>query len=225
VNRRWLRLYPFVWRARYEDEMAQLIADVPLGPRPVVDLIRGSLDAWLSRELGHLGPSDRGPARPGSSAPETRRPSALWLSSLATATGLVSICLTLLRAVAVPGMVSVGAASSWWWIPVVARILFGGLILLIGLELVRHRHWWSAAAAIACGTGISILGAQWETTGTVSPHLVAQGAAGLHLYLTWWGWIADYWPLQFLLSVVAISCCVVAGGMAATGRRVTVPNA
>jgi hypothetical protein len=53
-----IRLYPRGWRARYGDEMAQLIADQPKTIRLAFDLIAGAIDARLHPQLsaGPTGP-------------------------------------------------------------------------------------------------------------------------------------------------------------------------
>jgi hypothetical protein len=48
-----LRLYPARWRARYGDEFAAVLAERPLGPFDVADVLLGALDAHLHlRGLG-----------------------------------------------------------------------------------------------------------------------------------------------------------------------------
>ena len=48
-----LRLYPARWRARYGDEFELVLADRPLGPFDVADVLLGALDAHLHlRGLG-----------------------------------------------------------------------------------------------------------------------------------------------------------------------------
>lgn len=48
-----LRLYPARWRARYSDEFEQVLAERPLGPFDVADVLLGALDAHLHlRGLG-----------------------------------------------------------------------------------------------------------------------------------------------------------------------------
>ena len=44
---RWLRLYPRDWRARYADELAELLDGRPFDRRVRLDLVRGALDAHL----------------------------------------------------------------------------------------------------------------------------------------------------------------------------------
>ncbi|TYB58530.1 hypothetical protein FXF51_36140 [Nonomuraea sp. PA05] len=44
-----LRLYPKVWRERYGEEVADLVASRPVRLRTVADLLTGAADAWLHR--------------------------------------------------------------------------------------------------------------------------------------------------------------------------------
>ncbi|GAA4988650.1 hypothetical protein HD597_007739 [Nonomuraea thailandensis] len=44
-----LRLYPKVWRERYGEEVADLVASRPVRLRTVADLAAGAADAWLHR--------------------------------------------------------------------------------------------------------------------------------------------------------------------------------
>jgi hypothetical protein len=56
-----LRLYPARWRARYADEFATLLAERPLGPFDVADILLGALDAHLHlRGLGSWSEHRRG---------------------------------------------------------------------------------------------------------------------------------------------------------------------
>ena len=43
--------YPRAWRARYGDELADLVAARPIGLRGAIDLVRGALDAYRHPEL------------------------------------------------------------------------------------------------------------------------------------------------------------------------------
>ena len=52
-----LRLYPARWRARYGDEFAVVLAERPLGPFDVADVLLGALDAHL--HLRGLGAASR----------------------------------------------------------------------------------------------------------------------------------------------------------------------
>jgi hypothetical protein len=56
-----LRLYPARWRTRYGDEFAALLAERPLGPFDVGDVLLGALDAQLHlRGLGSYSEHRRG---------------------------------------------------------------------------------------------------------------------------------------------------------------------
>jgi hypothetical protein len=56
-----LRCYPARWRARYGDEFEQVLADRPLGPFDVADVLLGALDAHLHlRGLGAASEHQRG---------------------------------------------------------------------------------------------------------------------------------------------------------------------
>ena len=56
-----LRLYPAHWRARYGDEFEALLAERPLGPFDVADVLLGALDAHLHlRGLGSWSEHRRG---------------------------------------------------------------------------------------------------------------------------------------------------------------------
>jgi hypothetical protein len=56
-----LRLYPARWRARYGDEFEQVLADRPLGPFDVADILLGALDAHLHlRGLGAASEHQKG---------------------------------------------------------------------------------------------------------------------------------------------------------------------
>lgn len=51
VMRRALRFYPAVWRARYQEEMLQVIEAFPVTPWTVADFLLGALDARLHPDL------------------------------------------------------------------------------------------------------------------------------------------------------------------------------
>ena len=56
-----LRLYPARWRARYGDEFEQVLADRPLGPFDVADILLGALDAHLHlRGVGAASQHEKG---------------------------------------------------------------------------------------------------------------------------------------------------------------------
>ncbi len=47
-----LRLYPYAWRARYEEEVLAVLASRPLSLREAIDVLRGAVDAHLHPYLG-----------------------------------------------------------------------------------------------------------------------------------------------------------------------------
>ncbi len=56
-----LRLYPARWRARYGGELGVVLAERPLGPFDVADLLLGALDAPLHLQaLGTISEHRRG---------------------------------------------------------------------------------------------------------------------------------------------------------------------
>jgi hypothetical protein len=48
---RLIRLYPATWRARYDTELLELLAERPLAPGDSIDLLRGVIDAHLHPEV------------------------------------------------------------------------------------------------------------------------------------------------------------------------------
>ena len=54
---RLLRLYPPVWRARYEAEMLAVLEEAGLRRRARLDLVRGAVDAWLHAGRWLAGPA------------------------------------------------------------------------------------------------------------------------------------------------------------------------
>ncbi|MFC6082912.1 hypothetical protein [Sphaerisporangium aureirubrum] len=56
-----LRLYPRTWRARYGDEMRDLIASRPVRIHTLADLVLAAADAWAHRRM-ITAPGRRGPA-------------------------------------------------------------------------------------------------------------------------------------------------------------------
>ncbi|MGH7692500.1 MAG: hypothetical protein ACREOA_07325 [Candidatus Dormibacteria bacterium] len=142
--------------------------------------------------------------------------------SIGLAAGLTAACLAVLRAAAIPEMLPAGLASSLWWLPPVARVLAGGVVALFGVGLAWRGQQRSAAVLLAAGTGISILGSQWQASSPVQL-LAFNPAAGWHAYASapqapGWSTLAMYWPFQLLLCVVAVVCLTVST-VAPIGRR------
>jgi hypothetical protein len=48
---RLLRLYPRAWRERYGEEFLALVEDQAIGPRQVLDIVSGAIDARLTRTV------------------------------------------------------------------------------------------------------------------------------------------------------------------------------
>ncbi len=78
-----VRLYPPDWRARYEEELASLLADTVLTPSAVLDIALGALDARMSRDY----PSEAGAGR------KVRRPMLDRLAPLAIVLGGVFLAM------------------------------------------------------------------------------------------------------------------------------------
>jgi hypothetical protein len=89
-----LRLYPPDWRARYEEELASLLAETVLTPSAVLDIALAALDARLSRDY----PSEAGAGR------KVRRPMLDRLAPLAIVLGgmFLSIFVVVFLAVGSP---------------------------------------------------------------------------------------------------------------------------
>ena len=138
-----LRFYPPRWRARYGDEFEMLLAERPLGPFDVADLLLGALDAQLHlRGLGAFSEHRRG-------LPVTLRiggyaaivGGVLWFAGLAWS------------------QLGHGAA------PGPAMVMLGTLSLLVGLtglsafQARRYpRLTWAAFAIPALGAVVSVIG-------------------------------------------------------------------
>jgi hypothetical protein len=58
-----LRLYPRAWRARYGDELLDLLGDQSLRPFQILDLVSGAIDAWLSADVRRASAAAAGSSR------------------------------------------------------------------------------------------------------------------------------------------------------------------
>lgn len=139
-----LRLYPARWRTRYGDEFAALLAERPLGPFDVADVLLGAIDAHL--HLRGLGSSS-----------EHRRgfPMSLRLGGIAAMIGGALWFVGLIWSMLDPADQDLGA--------VVAA--FGAAALLVGLTglsaFQARRHpalVWAAFALPAVGGALMTLG-------------------------------------------------------------------
>jgi hypothetical protein len=67
---RLLRLYPRAWRARYGEEFLSTVGRESLRPQQVIDIISGTIDAWLSADVwraataSRVAPGGGGPSMP-----------------------------------------------------------------------------------------------------------------------------------------------------------------
>lgn len=50
-----LRLYPRIWRARYEEELLAVLESCPLSFPDTIDMFLGAIDAHLHPYLGAMG--------------------------------------------------------------------------------------------------------------------------------------------------------------------------
>ena len=139
-----LRCYPARWRARYGEEFAAVLAERPLGPFDVADVLLGALDAQL--HLRGLGAADR--------SARTSDMSSRIGGWAAIAGGIIWL-LVFYMSVAMSEAGAVGVA-----------LLLGGTVLLlvalIGLSAFQaHRHprlVWAAFIVPAVGALVSIAG-------------------------------------------------------------------
>ena len=139
-----LRLYPARWRARYGDEFAALLAERPLGPFDVADVLLGALDAHLHlRELGSYSEHRKG------------YPMSLRLGGVAAVVGGALWFAGLMWSLLDPADQDPGAILA----------AFGAVALLVGLTglsaFQARRHpalVWAAFALPAVGGALMTLG-------------------------------------------------------------------
>jgi hypothetical protein len=180
-----LRCYPARWRARYGDEFAALLAERPLGPFDVADVLLGALDAHLHlRGLGAASQHAKGFAvtlRIGGYAAIVG--GILWLAGFA-ATSLDDTDTAIL-----PWVVFAAGTGAL-------------LVALAGLSAFQARRYprliWAAFAVPALGALLSILG-------LVATALALPGT--LLASLTPW----EVWFLGLLLLVAGSGLFGIAG--------------
>jgi len=139
-----LRLYPARWRARYGDEFAALLAERPLGPFDVADVLLGALDAHLHlRGLGSYSEHRKG------------YPMSLRLGGVAAVVGGALWFAGLMWSLLDPADQDPGAILA----------AFGAVALLVGLAglsaFQARRHpalVWAAFALPAVGGALMTLG-------------------------------------------------------------------
>lgn len=121
--KRLLRLYPAAWRERYEDELADLLVELPTSPSVLLDLIRGALiersrARWRVTEPYPIPAGDQ----PMFEHPLHRHPTSLALFALllVTPTLLFVVISVLAYQLGVPGLEAVvdlvisGIAAAPW---------------------------------------------------------------------------------------------------------------
>ena len=172
-----LRLYPARWRERYGDEFALVLADRPLGPFDVADVLLGALDAHL--HLRGLG-----------AASEHRKGFTMTLRI----GGLAAILGGILLFIGLAGA-SAGQSEEIRG-PGLALYLAGTvfvLVALIGLSAFQARSYpalvWAAFAVPAVGAIVSGIGAIGLATTEDEPFLGALS-----------GW--DVWMIGSLMLVI-----------------------
>jgi hypothetical protein len=172
---RWLlRLYPGDWRRRYGAEMEAFLAQARPGPRDVVDLLRGALDARLHPQWRRRArPRPRWRARRRAAYGPARRSRWDW-AGLALAVALATVVGHALPGLIVAALATVGALASR---RLGARMLatFAGLLalryaaggtvlltvevqqtaLLAVLDVVQVALWGALAAVILRRTRLS----------------------------------------------------------------------
>ncbi|HEX4898666.1 MAG TPA: hypothetical protein VFV53_09950 [Candidatus Limnocylindrales bacterium] len=158
-----LRLYPARWRARYGDEFEQILADRPLGPFDVADVLLGALDAQLHlRGLGAASNHRKGFAM------------SLKIGGYAAIAGGVLWMLVLAGNAINDG----GESFSPWLGYAIVGATVMTLVALIGLSAFQARSHpaltWAAFAIPAIGAVVGLLGyAAIVATGDSDATLIA----------------------------------------------------
>ncbi len=139
-----LRLYPARWRARYGDEFRALLAERPLGPFDVGDVLLGALDAHLHlRGLGSWSEHRRG------------FPMSLRIGGLAAAAGGALVFTGWIWSAADSADSDLGA---WLFLAGIVALLVG----LAGLSAFQARRHptlvWTAFLLPAAGGAITTFG-------------------------------------------------------------------
>jgi hypothetical protein len=139
-----LRLYPARWRARYGDEFEVLLAERPLGPFDVADVLLGALDAHLHlRGLGSWSEHRRG------------FPMSLRLGGIAATIGGALMLIGWVWSGADPAESDAGV-----WVFLVGIVaLLAGLAGLSAFQARRHPAIvWAAFLLPAVGAAVTALG-------------------------------------------------------------------
>lgn len=180
-----LRLYPRDWRARYEDELASVLAETRLTPAAVLDVALAVLDARLSRDY----PSEAGAGR------KARRPMLDRLAPLAIVLGglfVATFIAVFLAAGSPPGYEVAGPMLIFFYIvPFAVGLLAGGIggIALgrLGRDPVaRGLGLLASASGLALAVAILLLftvgDAAWAPLSLTMPAFaLASGLLGLRI--------------------------------------------
>ncbi|HEY2723557.1 MAG TPA: hypothetical protein VGI84_02615 [Pseudonocardiaceae bacterium] len=195
-----VKLYPRAWRDRYADEVLDLLAHRPPGPRAAADLLLGALDAHLNiTELL------RGAA---TMLAQLRRAAlttlGAWVALCLTVAGLIKVNEDLAyrqAEIAHPLLGGADATAQWACVVAGALVLVGGLPLAVtGLR----EAWRHDRAALPLFAVPPAAGAVWLGTGLLL------GLLGRDAALPQWlgraafcGWIALAW-VAAAVSVAAV---------------------
>ena len=162
-----LRTYPAHWRARYGEEFEALLAERPLGPFDVADILLGALDAHL-RLRGLRAASDR---RKGFSMSLRIGGYAAILGGLLWLVALAS------------NVINDGAEAAWAWLgPILIAAVACTLVALIGLSAFQARRYpaltWAAFAIPALGAVVGLFGSAVTIIAGDSDWAIVAGVGG-----------------------------------------------
>jgi hypothetical protein len=189
-----LRLYPPRWRVRYGDEFELILADRPLGPFDVADVVLGALDAHL--HLRGLG-----------AASEHRKGFAMSLRI----GGYAAIIGVVLWVVGFAAASADDTDSPWPWAGVMVAGTVALLLALVGLSAFQARRYprlvWAAFIVPAVGGVMSIIGILLMAE---LPRVI--GIEG------WWVWAVGTMALVIGSGLFA-AASLRAGSVSRTGSR------
>lgn len=185
-----VRLYPAVWRARYGEEFAELLAARPPRLRDRLDILRGAVDARMHPQLD---PNATGEAR----LPHDRSIGAMLVTAGILLTMWAAFGVVQMPrwesgdAIASPDLMAVSYASG----------MLGSFIILVALVVLAFRYDWSigstgAIAALSTALGI---------------FLAALGAGVLALVLLAGGGVVLAWRMRGRLLGTAAAVALALG--------------
>jgi hypothetical protein len=161
-----LRLYPARWRARYGEEFELVLADRPLGPFDVADVLLGALDAHLHlRGLGAASAHGKGFAM------------TLRIGGYAAILGGLLWFIVLAGNAINNG----GEAGAWLGWSILGAVVTT-LVALIGLSAFQARSYpvliWTSFAVPAVSAVVALLGAVVIATSGDSDREIVAGLSG-----------------------------------------------